>query len=341
MITNDKNINKLFLYWLISSLVLVFFIIIIGGLTRLTNSGLSITEWELFKGILPPLNQSTWEFYFNQYKKIPQFILLNKGMSIDEFKIIFYWEYFHRILARIIGLFFLVPLIYFCFTKKINNKYLNICFAIFFLIIFQGVVGWYMVKSGLVNDVTVSHFRLSIHLIIAFIIISTIFWLVRNITKKKNKVFFNFNKENLPFLILIFFIFLQIITGAFVSGLDAGRIYQTWPLMGYSYFPNDIILNEFISIFDFNNHSLVQFYHRNIAYLITIYILFLSFYIYKKKFKNLFYPLKLLIYILLLQIILGIFTLISGLNIFLASAHQISSVLLVFTAINLYYFQAK
>ena len=341
MITNDKNINKLFLYWLISSLVLVFFIIIIGGLTRLTNSGLSITEWELFKGILPPLNQSTWEFYFNQYKKIPQFILLNKGMSIDEFKIIFYWEYFHRILARIIGLFFLVPLIYFCFTKKINNKYLNICFAIFFLIIFQGVVGWYMVKSGLVNDVTVSHFRLSIHLIIAFIIISTIFWLVRNITKKKNKVFFNFNKENLPFLILIFFIFLQIITGAFVSGLDAGRIYQTWPLMGYSYFPNDIILNEFISILDFNNHSLVQFYHRNIAYLITIYILFLSFYIYKKKFKNLFTPLKLLIYILLLQIILGIFTLISGLNIFLASAHQISSVLLVFTAINLYYFQAK
>ena len=341
MITYDKNINKLFLYWLISSLVLVFFIIIIGGLTRLTNSGLSITEWELFKGILPPLNQSTWEFYFNQYKKIPQFILLNKGMSIDEFKIIFYWEYFHRILARIIGLFFLVPLIYFYFTKKINNKYLNICYAIFFLIIFLGIVGWYMVKSGLINDVTVSHFRLSIHLIIAFIIISTIFWLVRNITKKKNKVFFNFKKENLPFLILIFFIFLQIIIGAFVSGLDAGRIYQTWPLMGYSYFPNDIILNEFISIFDFNNHSLVQFYHRNIAYLITIYILFLSFYIYKKKFKNLFYPLKLLIYILLLQIILGIFTLISGLNIFLASAHQISSVLLVFTAINLYYFQAK
>ena len=341
MKTYDKNINRLFLYWLISSLVLVFFIIIIGGLTRLTNSGLSITEWELFKGVLPPLNQSTWEFYFDQYKKIPQFILLNKDMSIDEFKTIFYWEYFHRILARLIGLFFLIPLLYFYFTKKINNKYINICYTIFFLIILQGVVGWYMVKSGLVNDISVSHFRLSIHLIIAFIIISTIFWLVRNITLKSNKIFFNFNKENLPYLILIFLIFFQIIIGAFVSGLDAGRIYQTWPLMGYSYFPDDIILKEFKNIIDFNNHSLVQFYHRNIAYLITIYILCLSFYIYKKEIKNLIYPLKLLIYILLLQIILGIFTLISGLNIYLASAHQISSVLLVFTAINLYYFQAK
>ena len=142
-------------------------------------------------------------------------------------------------------------------------------------------------------------------------------------------------------MLLIFLIFSQIVLGAFVSGLDAGKIYQTWPLMGYSYVPDDILIQSLNNILDFNNHSLVQFYHRNLAYLITIYILGLGFYIHKKDLKFLFYPLKTLILVLLLQIFLGILTLISGLNIYLASAHQISSVLLVFSAINLYYFQAK
>ena len=165
--------------------------------------------------------------------------------------------------------------------------------------------------------------------------------MIKIFTNENNKIFFNFSKKNIPFLILIFLIFLQIIFGAFVSGLDAGRIYQTWPLMGYSYFPNDIILNDLKIFTDLNNHSLVQFYHRNLAYLITIYISILSFYIYKNRLKNLFKPLKLFLFFLLLQIILGVLTLVSGLNIYLASAHQISSILLVFTAINLYYFQAK
>ncbi len=341
MNTYDKNINNLFLYWLISCSVLVFFIIVVGGLTRLTNSGLSITEWELFKGIIPPLNQNSWEVYFNQYKKIPQFKLLNYNMSIEEFKIIFYWEYFHRILGRLIGLFFLIPFIYFYFSKKIDKKYINTCSIIFSLIILQGIIGWYMVKSGLVNDVSVSHYRLSIHLTVAIIIISSLFWLIKNLIQKKKKKFFNLRGNNIYFLFLILLIFLQIIFGAFVSGLDAGRLYQTWPLMGFSYFPDDVVVNGLKNIINFNNHSLVQFYHRNLAYLITIYIFALSIYIYKNKLNNLFKALKLLIYFLILQIFLGILTLISGLNIFLASAHQISSVILVFTAINLYYFQSK
>ena len=337
----DKNINNSFLYWLISTLILVFFIIIIGGLTRLTNSGLSITEWELFKGIFPPLTHSSWLLYFESYKQIPQFKLLYSNMSIDEFKIIFYWEYFHRALARLIGLFFLIPLIYFYLSKKINNYYMNNCYIIFLLIVLQGVIGWYMVKSGLVNDVTVSHYRLSIHLSVAFIIISSLFWLIKNIKNKTTKNFFNFTKKNTAFLFLIFLIFMQIIFGAFVSGLDAGQIYQTWPLMGYSYFPNDIEILNIKNIIDFTNHSLVQFYHRNLAYLITAYILILSLYIYKKDLKSLYNPLKLVILVLLLQIILGILTLVSSLNIYLASSHQISSVILVFSAINLYYFRTK
>jgi len=337
MFSNEKKINKLFLYWLISCLLLVFIIIIVGGLTRLTNSGLSITEWELFKGIFPPLNSHSWEFYFEQYKQIPQYKILNFDMNLNEFKIIFYWEYIHRILARLIGLFFLIPLIFFYFSKKIDKKKLYVCCFILTLIVVQGVIGWFMVKSGLVNDYTVSHYRLSIHLSTAIIIISSIFWLLMNVVSKQNNTFFSFSINNFPFQLLIFLIFLQIIIGAFVSGLDAGMIYQTWPRMGESYIPNDLILKSFQEIVDFDNHSLVQFYHRNLAYIIFLYIIFLTILIYKKRLINLYAPIKILIFFLILQSILGIFTLISGLNIYLASAHQITGVLLVLSALNLYY----
>ena len=341
MFSNEKKINELFIKWLIISLILVFLIIIVGGLTRLTNSGLSITEWELFKGILPPMSENAWEFYFKEYKKIPQYELLNFNMNINEFKIIFYWEYFHRLLARIIGLFFMIPLIYFALSRKINRNHIIICYLIFTLIILQGIIGWYMVQSGLVNDITVSHYRLSIHLITAFIIISSIFWLLRNLTLKQNKSFFYFSYNNFPFQILLLLIFVQIIIGAFVSGLDAGRIYQSWPLMGNNYLPDDISIIRLSNIFEFNNHSLVQFYHRNLAYAIILYVVFLSIYIYKKKILFLYQPLKILIFFLFLQLILGIFTLVSGLNIYLASTHQITSVLLVFSALNLYYLRTN
>ena len=338
---NNKNYNKEINIWLTGLILLVGLIIIVGGLTRLTNSGLSIIEWELFEGILPPLTNEKWITYFKSYQTIPQYEILNKNMTLSEFKVIFLWEYYHRLLARFIGLFFLIPFLFFTYKNIFQKNYNRKFILVFFLILLQGVVGWYMVKSGLVNDVSVSHYRLSIHLSTAFIIISTIFWLIKNIIKKTNKNFFNFKSDYLPFLILIFLIFIQIVLGAFVSGLDAGRIYQTWPLMGYTYFPNDIIVENLNNIINFSNHSLVQFYHRNLAYLITLYILILSFYIYKKKITYLHNPVKLVLLFLLLQIILGIFTLVSGLNIYLASAHQISSVLLVFSALNLYYLRVK
>lgn len=341
MYPNEKKINKLFLSWLIFSLILVLFIIIIGGLTRLTNSGLSITEWELFKGILPPLSNKSWMIYFNEYKQIPQYKLLNYNMTINEFKIIFFWEYIHRILARLIGLFFLIPLVYFFLSKKIKNEYINRCYLIFGLIVLQGIIGWYMVKSGLVNDITVSHYRLSIHLFTAIIIISSIFWLIKNVISNNNKSFFIISKNNFPFQFFIFLIFIQIIIGAFVSGLDAGKIYQTWPLMGNSFIPNDLNLVDLKKISGFDNHSLVQFYHRNIAYIIFLYALFLSIFIFKKKILKLYNSLKVLLLFLFLQIMLGIFTLVSDLHILLASMHQIISVLLVFSAINLYYLRAK
>ena len=274
MIRREKKINTLFLYWVITCLLLIFILVFIGGFTRLTGSGLSITQWELLKGILPPLNDTSWDLYFNEYKKIPQYHLLNLNMTLKEFKFIFYWEYVHRVFARFIGLFILLPLIYFYYSKKIEFYYIKICILIFFLIVFQGIIGWYMVKSGLVNKISVSHYRLSIHLFTAIIIISIFFWLLMNVISKNNKPFFKFSKNYLPFQLLIFLIFCQIILGAFVSGLDAGRIYQTWPLMGDTYLPNDIVIKD--NLLNFDNHSLVQFYHRNLAYFIIIYILFLS-----------------------------------------------------------------
>ena len=341
MFNYDKKINYLFINWLTVSLFLVLLMVIIGGLTRLTNSGLSITEWELFKGILPPLNNSSWNAYFELYKEIPQYKLLNFNMNMEEFKVIFYWEYFHRILGRIIGLFFLLPLIYFVLKKKINNKYLSICYLVLFLILLQGFVGWYMVESGLVNNITVSHYRLSLHLSIAFIIISLLFWNLLNIKKKTINNFFSNNTNNYYFYILILLIFLQIILGAFVSGLDAGRIYQTWPLMDYTYFPADVTINNLKDFFDFNNHGLIQFYHRNIAYLIIAYVLLMGFFIFKYNMIKIVKPFYILSFFLFLQIVLGIITLISGLNIYLASLHQITSVFLLLSALNLYYFRLK
>ena len=337
MIKINQKDTKLFYYWLLFSFSLIFIMVVVGGLTRLTNSGLSITEWELFTGILPPFNSSEWQNYFNLYKEIPQFKMINPNMSLEEFKVIFYWEYAHRVLGRIIGLFFLLPLIYFYFFSKVSKKYFSICFLIFFLIVGQGIIGWFMVSSGLVNNVTVSHYRLSLHLTGAFIIISIIFWTLLNLKKDSNKVFFLNEKKNYIFYFLFILIFLQLIIGAFVSGLDAGKLYQTWPMMNNAYFPDDYQVNRFKDFFSFDNSSLVQFYHRNLAYLIIIYIFSLGFYIFKNNQTKLYRPFSYVGLFTFVQIFLGIITLVSGLNIYLASAHQIGSLLLVLSVLNLYY----
>ena len=333
MFLNEKKINSLFLKWLNLSLILVFSIIIIGGLTRLTNSGLSITEWELFKGILFPLNENTWNVYFDQYKKIPQYKLINPNMNLEEFKIIFYWEYIHRLLGRVIGLAYLIPLIIFSYKKKLNIKMLIILYFIFFLILIQGVIGWYMVESGLVANTTVSHYRLSLHLFFAFIIISFLFWNYLNYKTQEIKIFFNF-KNSLTKL-LFFFILLQIILGAFVSGLDAGLIYQTWPKMNLSYFPDDLVLSNYDLVSLFSDRSFIQFLHRNVAYFIVLFVIAIGIKMYIEK-KFIYFKNYLLVFsVLIIQVLLGIYTLVSGLNLYLASLHQITSVILVFTVLKL------
>ena len=337
MILNNFKNESLIKVWLLSLIILIILMIIIGGLTRLTDSGLSITEWQLFSGILPPLNSSQWDKYFQLYKEIPQYKFLNYDMTISEFKVIFFWEYLHRMLGRLIGLTFLIPFIYFIYKSILTVDYKIKFSLIFLLILFQGVIGWYMVQSGLTDNLSVSHYRLSFHLTIAFVILSCLVWMYLNFNTGNNKKFFsNFFKLNL-LKILIILLFIQIIIGAFVSGLDAGKIYQTWPLMNDNFFPNDFKITKFNDLFNFDNHSWVQFLHRINAYLILLLVILFGFKLMITKNFTLLKPYLLVLFGIFIQSILGIFTLISNLNIVIASLHQISSIFLMIFSIKLYY----
>ena len=336
MYIEKKKLKIYISYWLATMFWIVSIMIIVGGLTRLTDSGLSITEWELFSGFLPPLNETQWNIYFNLYKEIPEYKLQNYLMSLDEFKLIFWWEFIHRFLGRLIGIFFILPLIYFS-IKLGFNKSKNL-FIIFFLICLQGFVGWYMVASGLVDTVDVSHYRLSLHLVLAFIILSLIFWnylKYKEISHSENKINFS-----LPIIFLLL-IFLQISIGAFVSGMDAGKIYNSWPLMGFSYFPDDNSIINLFKLEAFNDPSLVQFMHRNLAYLIFIFYLLILFIVYKNNLLNLFKAIKIIGFILIVQIVLGILTLLSGAQMIFSSMHQISSIFLVSSSIYLIYLNSS
>ena len=336
MYTVNPKINNQLSLWLITMFWIIAIMIVVGGLTRLTDSGLSITEWQLFSGILPPLNNDDWILYFNLYKKIPEYELQNYNMTLQEFKIIFWWEWGHRFLGRVIGISFLIPLVYFSFKIEFY-KLLNL-YLIFFLICFQGFVGWYMVSSGLVDRVDVSHFRLSIHLLIAFLILSLIFW-----NYLKTKVINNNTRKISIFLPLIFLIlvFIQIVIGAFVSGMDAGKIYNSWPLMGNTYFPNDNDFKDLFKLSAFSDPSLVQFMHRNLAYLIMFFYFLIFFKIYKNKIYDLYKSINILGIFIILQIILGIYTVMYGAQLYIAAMHQLSSIFLVSSCIYFFYINTR
>ena len=331
MIEENKNTN--ISHWLLLITLLVALMIIVGGLTRLTDSGLSITRWDLISGILPPLSLNDWEKSFSFYKEIPEYQLLNSSMTLEQFKTIYWWEYAHRLLGRIIGFFYLVPLLYFSLRKIIEKKYLVSLYIILILILLQGYVGWYMVKSGLVERTDVSHYRLALHLTLAFIIFILLLWNYLNYTVPKSSIN---NKKLSSYLPILFTssILLQICVGAFVSGLDAGLIYQTWPLMDKNYFPDDSSIKNLFSISVFETPSLVQFIHRNMAYFIILLFIYIAISIYRNK--NLIYlrSITLIVFIfILLQTLLGILTVLSGAQIILASMHQIGSIFLMTASI--------
>ena len=336
MYIENKLIMKYISYWLLWMFIIISIMIIVGGLTRLTDSGLSITQWELFTGILPPFNETKWNMYFELYKETSEYKLQNNFMILADFKVIFWWEFIHRFLGRLIGIFYLLPLVF--FTIKLGFKKTKNLFIIFLLICFQGFIGWYMVSSGLINRVDVSHYRLSLHLVLAFVILSLI--LLNFLKFNKNLVSDKKIKYMLPGIFLLL-IFLQISIGAFVSGMDAGKIYNTWPVMGMNYFPDDNFVESLFNLSVFDDPSLVQFIHRNLAYIIFLFYLLISFYVYKNKFTVFYKTIYAIGCLLFIQILLGIFTLISGAQIFISSMHQISSIFLVSSSVYFLYQNSK
>ena len=321
MFVNSDNYIKYLKLWLITLFSLIFLMVAVGGLTRLTDSGLSITAWELFSGILPPLNLNEWNHYFSQYKKIPEYQNINFGMSLSEFKIIFYWEYAHRFLARIVGLFSLLPLIFFTLNFRSNKFYSNKYYLIFLLICLQGFIGWYMVTSGLIENNDVSHFRLSVHLSLALFLLSLIFWYLLDLSTIDR---FKIRIPNFLLLLILSLIILQIILGSFLSGLDGGLIYNSWPDMNGAFLPSDVNKKDYLSQQLFYNPSIIQLFHRITAYILLFFILILNYLFFKKKLSFqiiLFFDIA-----ILLQIFLGVVTLVSGVEIQYASLHQLGSI---------------
>ena len=332
MYSENSNLNQQFKIWLLVLLSMIILIILIGGLTRLTDSGLSITTWELFVGFLPPLTNDKWKDYFDLYKTIPEYNEQNSNMSLSEFKVIFWWEWGHRQLGRLIGLTVLLPLIY--FTLKNGLWVIKKYVIIFLLVCLQGFFGWYMVSSGLVDRIDVSHYRLSIHLVTAFLILSIIFWKLLRLTQIRiNNISFDLRLFKFFFILL----FIQLIIGAFVSGMDAGMLYNTWPLMGSSYFPDDSKFTEFLNINFFDNPSIVQFVHRNLAYLIVIIYIYLLILVFRDTNKIFRKPIIIIGISIFLQVILGVVTLLSGVKIIYASLHQINSILVILSSLYFLY----
>ena len=328
----NNHINYQLRIWLLVLLLLIILIILVGGLTRLTDSGLSITTWELFVGFIPPLTNDKWIDYFNLYKTIPEYRNQNSDMTLDGFKVIFWWEWAHRQLGRLIGLTVLVPLIYFSIKNGlwIIKKY----GIIFLLVCFQGFLGWYMVSSGLINRIDVSHYRLSIHLFTAFLILSIVFWYYLELTQQK---IFSISIKLYLIKFFLVLLFIQLIFGAFVSGMDAGNVYNTWPLMGSTYFPDDSKFIEFLNISVFDNPSIIQFIHRNLGYLIVlvyIYLLVFTFNIPNKGFRK---PILIIGLSLFFQVALGVLTILSGVKIIFASLHQINSILIILSTLYFLY----
>jgi heme a synthase len=316
--------NKAIYYWLLTGCALIFVMVVVGGITRLTGSGLSIVRWDIVTGTLPPLSESDWNHSFELYKQTPQFQKINFDFTLHDYKEIFWWEYIHRLIGRIIGIVFIIPFTYFLAKKMLSRQLVIKCIVIFLLGGAQGALGWYMVKSGLAYDPHVSHLRLAAHLLTAFVAFGYTFKTALEI--KSENIFVE--KQKIPGSILMLsrvlfaFAVIQIVYGAFVAGLKAGYVYNTFPTMEGRWFPEGLFFMSpwWIDITD--NLTTVQFMHRMFAYLLTAGTIVLFVMARRMKISALKKSSHYLIAIVTVQLILGISTLLTHVNIYLAILHQ-------------------
>lgn len=316
--------HRAVIWWLLSGCFLVYVMVVVGCLTRLTHSGLSITEWG-FMGTMPPLTDADWMIRFAKYQESPEFKLVNSAMQLDEFKSIFWWEWVHRFIGRTIGFVFMVGLGFLIWKKKIQKAMWPKLAVLVLLGALQGLIGWWMVKSGLVKDPAVSHFRLATHLLSAFTVFAFTFWLAMQLW------FYQASERNAsssplfkPMLGLFVLLIIQIMYGAFVAGLKAGWFYPTWPKMGNEWFPGDVIFanDSWIQAFAYNGAG-VQFMHRTLAILLCGFVGYIWF---KSNTlalsRKMYLGISCLIFGTLLQFALGVFTLLHGVPVWLGALHQ-------------------
>ena len=327
-----KSENFQISLWLVSLMSIILLMIIVGGLTRLTESGLSMVDWRLFMGTIPPLSHGDWLKVFEDYKQYPEYQIKNINMTLSEFKYIFWWEYGHRVLGRLIGIIFIIPFIYFALKKYFSNEELYSYSFLLFLGGAQGIIGWWMVKSGLDVNPYVSHLRLAVHLIIAQIILSLIayhFLKRLDIGIYKN----NFSSHKTFFIFFNIIIFFTVIYGAFMAGLDAGKSFNTWPKMGDNYIPENLIFIEDRLFGFFDNSVFIHFFHRALAYLSFLTILYMSFKHFKgieNKYQKIHF--LIVLFLVLIQLFIGVFVVLSNVQVSLGSIHQIIGTLLFVSA---------
>ena len=324
--------NPSIIIWLFSGCLLIFIMVIIGGLTRLTGSGLSMVDWNLVKGIIPPLTPYEWQETFNLYKQYPEYQIKNYTLSLSEFKTIFFWEYLHRMIGRLLGLVFIIPFVYFLITKQLNKKLIIRTSILLFLGSTQAFLGWWMVKSGLVDKPDVSHFRLAAHLTTAFITFSYTFWIILTLIFPNKKTYNKKLYKISSYLVVLLLI--QIIYGAFVAGLEAGKIYNTWPKMHDKWVAESVYAITPIWKNFTEGLAGIQFIHRTLAFI----VLFLAIYFYWTAKKNKInrrdmYAVNTVSIIVFLQIIFGILALINGVPIWLGSIHQIGAFFLLASSV--------
>ena len=324
-VDNIKD-TKILAYWLYLMAILVGLMVIIGGITRLTGSGLSMAEWRPLIGTLPPLSDEEWLRVFELYKNTPEYQQLNFGMLLGEFKQIFFWEYFHRLWGRLLGLVYVLPLIYFFVRGKIPTNYNTPLVGLALAGGLQGVVGWWMVVSGLAEEPTVSQYRLATHLSIALGIFSCLLWLAHSLSFGISKIKF----EAPTFIFAL--IFITIIAGAFVAGMDAGLLYNHYPLMGDGLIP--VEYGEKGLSDPFENPASAQFHHRHLALFTTLCALIYCYKYYFESEDKKVKKLSLLISVVVCsQFTLGIITLINMVPIYLGAIHQTGAVILFISLI--------
>lgn len=322
--------NKKVIYWLFTGCVLIFIMVVVGGITRLTHSGLSISNYKLISGTIPPMNEVEWEAAFDLYKQYPEYQKLNNHFTLEDFKDIYFWEWLHRVIGRFIGLVFIIPFLYFLFKKQLTKPTIKKSIILLCLGAFQGFLGWYMVKSGLVDNPDVSHYRLAAHLTTAFLTFAFTFWVALDLIfpKKKeiDKSLRNFIRLGMIVLII------QIIYGAFVAGLDAGFIHNHWPLMSEGKFMHETVYIEHEPLYKnfIEGKSGVQFIHRILAFVVVF--LIVAIWIKAKRLILTKYQLigiNTLLIALAFQFILGVLTIINAVPVWLGVAHQIGAFILL------------